>query len=71
MTSRDIANTENSGLQNILLYAYGVLNQHNRMLLLSIAEALVECSGRVNGPKKTMKWQETLTGKIPGLAINI
>ena len=66
-TSRDISNTADSDVQNILLYAYGVLNQHDRVLLLSIAEALVECSGRVNGPPKTRR----SLGEIPGSAINM
>ena len=41
-------------VRHVLLEAYGMLNQHNRMLLLAIAEALVECSSadRASRPEK-------------------
>jgi transcriptional regulator with XRE-family HTH domain len=64
--SRDIANTGNRDIQNILIHAYGVLNQHNRMLLLAIAEALIECSStdRVHRPRKAARSRRARAGEV-------
>ena len=72
VTSRGSIKSTNRDVQNILLHAYGVLNQPNRMLLLAIAEALVECSS-ANGahrPKKTARSLGALAGEVRGPATN-
>jgi transcriptional regulator with XRE-family HTH domain len=64
--SREIANTDNRDIQNILIHAYGVLNHHKRMLLLAIAEALVECSStdRVHRPGKAARSRKDRAGEV-------
>jgi hypothetical protein len=53
-----------------IMHAYKVLNKHNRRLLLSIAEALVECSnaGRAHRPEKTARSLEALADGARGPA---
>ena len=70
VTPRGVPN--NTDVENILLHAYAVLNQQNRILLLSIAEALVEISSsdRAQRSKNNTSSMRALADEIRGLAIN-
>jgi transcriptional regulator with XRE-family HTH domain len=63
---------KNIVVENILFQAYAVLNQQNRILLLAIAEALVECSStyRTHRPQKTTRSLGALAGEFRGPTIN-
>jgi transcriptional regulator with XRE-family HTH domain len=63
---------KNIDAENVLFHAYAALNQQNRILLLAIAEALVECSSadRAHRPKKATSSLRALAGEFRGLAIN-
>jgi transcriptional regulator with XRE-family HTH domain len=69
-TSRQIPHNIDS--ENILFHAYAMLNQRNRILLLSIAEALVEVSSadRAQRPKKNTRSLRALAREVRGLAVN-
>jgi len=60
--------------RNILFHAYALLSRQNRILLLSIAEALLECSraDRVHrsGSDRTARSMEAIAGEVRDLAIN-
>jgi len=59
-------------VENMLFHAYAVLNQQNRILLLSIAEALVEVSSadRAQRPKKNAGSLRVLAGEFRDFGIN-
>jgi transcriptional regulator with XRE-family HTH domain len=68
--SKDSVTTGTGTVRNVLLQAYGILNQNDRRLLLSIAEALVECSNaeRAHRPEKTARSREALADGARGPA---
>ena len=55
--------------ESVLFHAYAVLNQRNRLLLLSIAEALVECAStdQVRRPKKTTSSMRAVAREVRAL----
>jgi transcriptional regulator with XRE-family HTH domain len=65
-------NPKNTDVENILFHAYAALNQQNRILLLAIAEALVEVSStdRAQRPQKNTSSLRALAGEFRALAIN-
>jgi transcriptional regulator with XRE-family HTH domain len=68
--TKDSIITGVGAILHVLMQAYGMLNQNNRMLLLSIAEALVECSSadRARGPEKPARSLEALVDGVRGPA---
>jgi len=63
---------KDTDVENMLFHAYAVLNQQSRILLLSIAEALVEVSSadRAQRLKKNTGSLRVLAGKFRDFGIN-
>ena len=70
--SKDSLATGAETVRHVLMHAYGMLNQNDRRLLLSIAEALVECSNvdRAQRPEETERSDGALASGDRGRARN-
>jgi len=66
--SKDSVTMGTGTVRHVLMQAYGMLSQNDRMLLLSIAEALVECSNadRAHRSEKTARSPGGFAGEVRG-----
>jgi DNA-binding XRE family transcriptional regulator len=70
--SKDAVATGVGTTRHVLMHAYGMMNQRDRTLLFSIAEALVECSNadRAHRSDETARSDGVLAGGTRGRARN-